>query len=278
MAGALLPLVAACQQQAETPVARQEGGLNLEAAVAGQAATGPVVYSCAGDQTLSVRYDGAGLARVAIDGREVALTARPAERGVLYNQGEVSWQVVQAEGRETGTLTAADGTVTQCSRAVHTAAPPPALTACRADQLTLSAGDVDAGMGHRNLPVTVTAKGPTGCLLPQWPQASLLPASAAKGVKVERTTDSYFIHADAETRIALEPGQFVQFFVGWSVIPHEADGEQACPDLEGLEVLAPGGGRLGPLAVPMQVCGGRVTISPFSRPAGSEDGEPKSSQ
>ena len=269
--GLILPLLVACQREA-APV-DNGGQLNLEAA--GQEVA--VTYACGQGQSLSVIYDEAGEARVSVEGRERRLVSQPAQRGAVYGDGQVRWHLVNDDNRENGTLTGPDGKVLQCSRQANTAAPAPALTACRADQLDVAAGEMDAGMGHRHLPVSISVKGAVGCILPRWPELSLMPLDVGKSIKVERTTDSYFAKADGADRIALEPGQTAQFFIGWGVIPHEGDGEMRCPELEGWRVKAPGGGELAQIATQIQACGSRLTISPFSNHAEQQNAAPKTS-
>ena len=255
----VLPLVAACQAEPEAPKA--EGQLNLEAATS----TAAVTYACEGAGSVSVTYDGERAAHVMADGQTYNLRATTAPRGLAYTDSRTRWALVQEDDRENATLTLADGTVRQCSRTANTAAPAPGLASCRSDQLQVQAEEIDAGMGHRNMPVNVSLKGQTGCLLPQWPQLTLLPETAAGGVKVEQTTDSYFAKSVPNGRIELKPGGSARFYMGWGVIPHEGEGETVCPEITGWRLKAPGGGELPEIATQIQGCGGKITISPFEQ-------------
>ena len=269
--GLILPLLAACQQE---PVPQETGtGLKLDAALASES----FEYACGGGQTLTVSYDRGAIAHMVLDGEDLRLPARQAERGAAYSNGKVSWTLVNADDREVGTLTNADGVVTQCARRANTAAPAPVLTACRAEQLEATAGEIDAGMGHRHLPVTLTVKGTTGCLLPKWPEVSLV-QDAGTSLKVERTTDSYFASVEGRDRIELQPNQTVQFYLGWSVIPNEASGETECPAVSGWTIKAPGGGTLPTLSAEATACGGKINVSAFTDSAVNGDAGPKASQ
>lgn len=264
--------LAACQREAAP--ADTEGQLQLDAAAAvGRA----VSYTCDGSNDVVVTYDEERLAHITIEGQTHDLMAVTAVRGVAYADDQLRWNLVQEDGREVATLTKGDGTVRQCSRPANTAAPAPALTACRADQIEATAGEIDAGMGHRNMPVTVSLKGPVACNLPQWPQLALLPQSTGKGIKIEQTTDSYFVKTTGSDRLTLEPGQSVQFYIGWGVIPHEGDGEVRCPELNAWSVKAPGGGELTQIDTQIQACGSKLTISPFTRLEDDVNAAPKPS-
>lgn len=267
----ILPLLAACQREAVPQ--ETGGGLDLEAA----AAPTPVTYGCGRGQELSVTYDQGGLAHLVLDGIEMRLTQRATARGASYSDGKTSWDLVNARDLEIGTLTGEDGNIIQCSRRAPTAAPAPTLTACRADQLEAKAGEIDAGMGHRHMPVTVTLKGATGCILPQWPELALMPEEATRNLKVERTTDTYFAKSDAPSRVSLERGQSAQFYLGWGVVPHEAEGETICAEVSGWRLKAPGGGQLAEIPAEIQACGRRVTVSPFLLQARNGDAAAKPS-
>ncbi|WP_292052086.1 MULTISPECIES: DUF4232 domain-containing protein [unclassified Brevundimonas] len=269
--GLIMPLLVACQQE---PVPQDAGaGLKLDAALASQS----FEYACGRGQTLTVSYDQGGIAHMVLDGEELSLPARQAERGAAYGNGKVTWTLVNADDREVGTLENADGVVTQCARRANTAAPAPTLTACRAEQLQATAGEIDAGMGHRHLPVTLTVKGTTGCLLPKWPEVSLV-QDAGKPLKVERTTDSYFASVDGRDRIELQPSKSVQFYLGWSVIPNEAAGETECPAVSGWTIKAPGGGTLPTLPAQATACGGKINVSAFTDSAANGEAGPKTTQ
>lgn len=266
--GLILPLLAACQQQA----APQEtgGGLNLDPAMASQVVT----YACGEGQPLTVSYDQGGLAHMTLNGSEVWMTARGAQRGIEYSDGRVSWRLVNEDNKDVGTLTQADGEALQCTRVANTAAPAPTLTACRADQLEMETGEMDAGMGHRHLPVTLKVKGATGCLLPKWPE--LRPVQdQTSALKVQRTTDSYFASVKGKDRIELKAGDTARFFIGWSVIPNEAQGKTVCPKVRGWNVYAPGGGALPTIPADIEACGGKVTLSAFTDAAEGGNTPPK---
>lgn len=262
--GLIVPLLAACQQE----VAPQEtgGGLKLEPAVASQSLT----YSCGRGQEITVTYGEGGLAHLTLDGAELRLTSRTAQRGVEYSDGNVSWVLVNRDNKEIGTLTNTDGIITQCSRVANTPAPPPTLTACRADQLEARTGDMDAGMGHRHLPVILALKGETGCLLPKWPQVTIL-QDTTSALKAERTTDAYFASVEGKERLELRSGDAVQFYLGWSVIPNEAAGESVCPQVRGWTITPPGGGSLDTIPADIRVCGGKVSMSAFTTIETNED-------
>lgn len=263
--GLLLPLLAACQREAVPQ--ETGGGLQLDQAAASQALT----YTCGvSQQPLTVTYDEGGLAHMTLDGAEVWLTARTAQRGAQYSDGHVSWQLVNQDNKDVGTLTKADGAVVQCTRVANSAAPAPTLTACRADQLEAKTGEIDAGMGHRHLPVVLTVKGETGCLLPKWPQVAIL-QDKVSALKAERTTDAYFASVEGKERLELKPGDAVQFYLGWSVIPNEAAGESVCPQVRGWTVTPPGGGSLDTIPADIRVCGGKVTMSAFTAIESNED-------
>lgn len=268
----ILPLLAACQQQPAP--AGEGGGLDLEAAIA-PAATQE--FACGRGQTIAVTYEAGGTARITADGETLTLSGRPAERGVLYTAGATRWHVVTEGNRETGELVREDGNIIQCSRlTTNSAAPAPTLTSCRADQLEAELGETDAGMGHRHQQVTLTVKGATGCLLPQWPAVTPL-QDKSSALTVERTKDSYFASVEGSDRVELEAGDKAQFYIGWTVIPNEAAGEKVCPKVRGWNIASPGGGQLPTLPVDIEACGGKVTVSAFTKVTEVENTPPKTS-
>ncbi|MEG1452563.1 DUF4232 domain-containing protein [Brevundimonas sp.] len=264
----LLPVLAACQQPAPED---KSGQLKMPQATA----SAPVRYTCGAGGDVVVAYDEGGVAHLTLDGQTMDLMTTSSPRGSAYSDGHLRWEIVNEAGQEIASLTLADGTVRRCVRPSPTAAPAPSLTACRADQLQMEAGEADAAMGHRQQEMRVSLKGATGCILPQWPELALEPS---KGVTVERTTDGYFGAPQGQDRIEMKPDQTVRFYLGWGVIPHEYAGEKKCPEITGWSLKAPGGGQLAsvPASVPasMTACGGKVTVSAFVTDADARDGAP----
>ena len=264
----ILPVLAACQQQS-APTGNV-GGLDLEPAIAAAASQ---EYACGRGQTIAVTYEAGSTARINVDGQTLTMTGKPAGRGVLYTAGASRWHVVTEGNRETGELVREDGNIIVCSRLTNAAAPAPTLTSCRADQLEAELGETDAGMGHRHQLVTLTVKGATGCLLPKWPQLTPL-QDKTSALTVEQTTDSYFVSEEGSDRVELKSGDKAQFYLGWSVIPNEAAGEKVCPKVRGWNIVAPGGGGLPTLPVDIEACGGKVTVSPFTKLTEQENTQP----
>lgn len=260
----LLPVLAACN-----PPAPEETGGPLK--MPQDMASAPVRYSCGTGGDVVVAYDEGGVAHLTLDGQMMNLMATGSTRGSAYSDGHVRWEIVNEAGQEVARLTLEDGSMRQCVRPAPTAAPAPGLTACRADQLQLETGEADAGMGHRQQEMRVSLKGTTGCILPQWPELALEPAT---DVKVERTSDGYFGAQEGRDRIEMKPDQTVRFYLGWGVIPHEYAGETKCPEITGWSLKAPGGGQLPSVSARMTACGGKVTVSAFATDDGDRDATP----
>lgn len=68
-------------------------------------------------------------------------------------------------------------------------------------------------------------------------------------------------------RVALTPGAYASFELGWEDIPSGAGNSEpynvACPSSAWVRVILPGSDQFGTAALPMGACGGHVEVSPL---------------
>lgn len=147
------------------------------------------------------------------------------------------------------------------------------ITPCSADQLVVTVGEIDAGMGHRHLPVEVALKGNGPCLLGAWPDIVLTPQNRAGGIRVDREPTPEVPPAD----VRLEAGERAAFVLGWSVIPVEYEGETECAAFEGWMLRRSDASQTPQIDTQIQACGRRITVSPFLLQARNGDAATKPS-
>lgn len=252
----VLPLLAACQEQAAAPADSP-----LRAPAAPEVSTAS--FQCESGKAVDVTVDAGRAAHVKYDNQDLTLQPEAVPTGAAYKNGQYRWVVAEADGTETARLYQAGQVIETCSRQQASAVPMPGLAPCRAEQLDLRPGETDAGMGHRQQTFEVVLKGRQSCLLPAWPAVRLEGFGTQAPPEVHHTTDSYFGPQDMSDRVTLTAERPVMFHIGWSVIPDESKGQTDCPAVTGMVVTAPGGGTLTPVAQNFEACGRGVELSPY---------------
>lgn len=197
----------------------------------------------------------------------------PAGQGSHYGAEGVDWRVRINEGQEVGQLLLTDedgqpNVIEQCSRPAPVLAAAPrvrSMPPCISPDLAYGVEAGDAGMGHRLTTIRVENRGAQPCQLDGAPQVSLIDANgqAIDGVKGELLTQGYFGKVRTGVPILLAPSGKAYFDMGWSVIPHEAEGEASCPQSQSLRLAPPedNGGKTLDLAI--AACGGKLELSPY---------------
>jgi hypothetical protein len=81
------------------------------------------------------------------------------------------------------------------------------------------------------------------------------------------TTGAYLFPAVVPHLVALEPGGFATFLIGYADTPFgpnaDAPYDVACPPAKALRVTFPGTGQYGTALVPIAPCDGVMTVSPI---------------
>lgn len=284
-----LALLGACDREAAQPP------IALEEPVAPAAVTAPGVgYACESGETVTVRYPDADTAEATYRNETFALRAAPAASGARYVGAGVEWWSVVRDGQETATLArigpneqVAGSVLERCIRPASNAgtglasgtAPAaaaggvlPAAVPCKGSELRLEAVATDAGAGNRLTTLAVTNLGPRACSLTGWPAVALLDAQGreAATVRVDQTPGPSLGVGQAPAPVELPARVKAYFDIGWNVVPHEGQGERACPAVARVRATAPGDATALSVVQAMTPCGGRVRISPFRAAAEPE--------
>jgi Protein of unknown function (DUF4232) len=148
--------------------------------------------------------------------------------------------------------------------------------ACRSADLQLATAGGDAGMGNRVAVLSVLNRGEGACQLVGYPTVTLADKADRPlgSIEARQHPGNYFSQGDALRPVVVQPGARAYFDLAWNVIPHEGDGEVACPIATTVRVAAPGDGAFAMLPMELTPCGGFVRVSPF-RPT-AEDEAPAS--
>lgn len=256
----ILPVLAACQPP-QTGNDTQSDGSPLQAPV--NADVNTLSYRCESGATVGIVSDAGRTVNLDHAGQSLTLQAEAVASGAAYKDAHYRWVVTRDNRQEKAELFKDGRLLETCSRHQESAAPSPGLAPCRADQMELRAGEADAGMGHRQQTFIVTLKEEQACLLPAWPTVRLKGTGAEPPPPIVRTTDSYFDAGTARERQPLTRDGAMMFHIGWSVVPDETAGTDVCPQVSSLQVEAPGGGLLVPVAQDFRACGRGVVLSPF---------------
>jgi hypothetical protein len=147
---------------------------------------------------------------------------------------------------------------------------------CRSADLQLATAGGDAGMGNRVAVLSALNRGEGACQLVGYPTVTLADKAdrALDSIETRQHPGNYFSQGAAPRPVVVQPGARAYFDLAWNVIPHEADGEVACPIATTVRVAAPGDGAFSMLPMELTPCGGYVRVSPF-RPT-AEDEAPAS--
>lgn len=264
---------AACSQEAPPTTAP------VEAPVAPLAAA--VGYACESGKVVTVTYPDTETARVSYDGRDYVLASAVSASGARYAGQGLEWWTASRDGQESGTLSrlapndTTGGTIIErCSRPVPALAPSPEAP-CVGTNLRLSVEGGDAGMGNRLTTLALQNVGTQTCSLTGYPTVTLADAGdrVLTAVKAVQEPGSYFTQGTTPTPVALKPQSKAYFDLAWNVVPHEAEGEKACPEAKTLRLTTPGDTALVTLPLALTACGRQIRVSPF-RPVSEASARP----
>ena len=264
---------AACSQEAPPTTAP------VEAPVAPLAAA--VGYACESGKVVTVTYPDTETARVSYDGRDYVLASAVSASGARYAGQGLEWWTASRDGQESGTLSrlapndTTGGTIIErCSRPVPALAPSPEAP-CIGTNLRLSVEGGDAGMGNRLTTLALQNVGTQTCSLTGYPTVTLADAGdrVLTAVKAVQEPGSYFTQGTTPTPVALKPQSKAYFDLAWNVVPHEAEGEKACPEAKTLRLTTPGDTALVTLPLALTACGRQIRVSPF-RPISEASARP----
>lgn len=151
-----------------------------------------------------------------------------------------------------------------------------APASCRSADLELATAGGDAGMGNRVAVLSVLNRGEGACQLVGYPTVTLADKADRPlgSIEARQHPGNYFSQGDTLRPVVVQPGARAYFDLAWNVVPHEGDGEVACPIAATVRMAAPGDGAFAMLPMALTPCGGYVRVSPF-RPA-AEDEAPAS--
>lgn len=246
----------------------------------------PVGYACESGQTVDVQYPDAATAQIAYKGQSYTLRSAPSASGARYSGSGLEWWSTTREGRESATLSRLGANedfgvavLERCGRpspeTAPSRAPPPVQPApagtpagpapCRGPQLKLAQEGGDAGAGNRVIVLSLQNVGSQACSLTGYPGLTLQDARGrdVTTVRVDQRLGSYFRQGQAPAPVSLAPQAKAYFDLAWNVVPHEGQGETACPSVAQLRVTAPGDTSAVSLSQALTPCGGRVQISPM---------------
>lgn len=270
-------LIAACSQQgAPEPTSPVEAPVSQPIPAVG--------YACESGKTIAVAYPDAETARLSYEGRDHLLTNVVSASGARYAGEGLEWRTASRGGQESALLSRlgasdqAGGTLLErCSRPVAASAPPPSGAPCSGADLRLAVEGGDAGMGHRVTTLALRNAGAAACTVTGYPAVTLLDdrGQTLTSVRGVQAPGNYFAQGRAPAPVAVEPRQAAYFDLAWSVMPHEDQGETACPSVKTVRVTAPSATAPIGLALAFTPCGGQVEISPL-RPVADASAGPAS--
>lgn len=140
---------------------------------------------------------------------------------------------------------------------------------CSTFQLRLASPWSGAGLGNVGTQITIKNVGSRGCVLEGYPDLMLIGRDGEflRTRTTPATTGAYLFPAVVPHRVALEPGGFANFMIGFSDTPFGADEDApydvACPPAKALRVTYPGTRQFGTAVVPLAPCNGVMTVSPI---------------
>ncbi len=268
-----LALTAACSEEVAAP----PEAVTPSPAPAAPAAP-PVSYACESGQWVTVAYPDTATARLSWRGQDYVLRTALSASGARFVGSGLEWWIASRGDTENATLRRLEpdeevggAVLERCSRpAAAAAGPAPRATPafappCRGPQLRLSTEGGDAGAGNRVMNIGIQNIGTQPCSLTGYPTVTLQDAQGRTlaAVRSEQATGSYFTPGQPPAPVVLAPQAKAAFELAWSAIPHEAEGERACPEAARIRVTAPGDTSPASLDMAFAPCGGRVKVSPI---------------
>jgi hypothetical protein len=140
---------------------------------------------------------------------------------------------------------------------------------CTTFQLRLTGSGIGAGMGNVADLIVLQNRSTTSCKLEGYPGLQLV-ASCGRLLPTTVAPPSagaYSFPLLLPHRVALPPGAYASFELGWEDVPSGAGNNEpynvACPSSAWVRVILPGTHQYGTAALPMGACGGRVDVSPL---------------
>jgi hypothetical protein len=140
---------------------------------------------------------------------------------------------------------------------------------CTTFQLRLSGFGLGAAMGNIADLIVLQNRSTTSCTLAGYPGLQLV---ASDGRVLPTTVappsaGAYSFPLLLPHRVALPPGAYASFELGWEDNPSGAGNNEpyavACPSSAWVRVILPGTDQYGTAALPMGACGGHVEVSPL---------------
>jgi hypothetical protein len=140
---------------------------------------------------------------------------------------------------------------------------------CTTFQLRLIGRSIGAGMGNIADLIVLQNRSTTSCKLEGYPGLQLV---ASDGRVLPTTVappsaGAYSFPPLLPHRVALIPGAYASFELGWEDQPSGAENNEpyavACPTSAWVRVILPATDQYGTAALPMGACGGHVDVSPL---------------
>ena len=142
--------------------------------------------------------------------------------------------------------------------------PPAAAKACQTEQLLMALCQGDAATGHRRLNFLLVNTSKDPCVLRGYPQLVLLgDGGQPLPTTVKTGNTSYMFTTGTPSDVVLRPNEVASFAVGYAVIPTEPQTQTDCRQANRLQVTPPGNPTALTTQVPMNPCGGEVSVSPI---------------
>lgn len=286
-----LAVTVACSPEAESPPAP----VAPSPAPTGIAAP-PVSYACESGEAVTVAYPDTSTAVLTYKGQSYTLRTVQSGSGARYAGPGLEWWSATRQGVESATLSRLGpneeigvAILERCSRPASGPVAPapvpghqptpggmlPVAAPCLGPQLRLSAEGSDAGAGNRVSILGVENAGTRACSLTGYPTVGLQDRQGRNltAIRAEQTPGSYFREGQAPVPVELAPQGKAYFDIAWNVVPHEGQGETACPSAVRIRMTAPGDTSPVSLTQTLTPCGGRIRVSPF-RPVAEPVPEP----
>lgn len=279
LASALVAALAGCSPDGPVP----EAGEVLRPAVKTEPATA-VTFACASGREITVSYPDTASIRLTYLGQDHTLAQIPAAAGARYSGADLDWTMSVSNHQEMAVLSRVGpggapppAVLERCARpvrapqvvpveAVPRPADQPAAPRCRGPQLQLEEAGRDAGPGNRVAIVGVRNLGTAACSLTGYPAIGLVDDrnEPLATVRTEATSGSDLRNGQAPSPVTLAAsGGQAWFDVAWTVGPHEAGREIACPAAARIRMTAPNDTSPVWLNHRLTPCGGLIRVTPF---------------
>jgi hypothetical protein len=257
------------------PAALPTVSIDLEAAPYVAYAGDPITFTLLGT-TLGTIHEDVAVRSATIDFGD----GTSVQAGDLCGAGSSVRHAYKQSGRLTATVTAATlcsplgaidlSTATTGVALLGTA--PPASAAwptCTTFQLQLSAASLGAAMGNLGDVARVQNRSAEHCQLIGYPSLALISPNGDRLLTSDRPAvdGSYLFPALAARRVALAPGAYASFEIGYTDEPSGSGNNEpynvACPPASWLRVTLPGTDQYGTLRLSLAPCEGRIDVGPL---------------